>query len=364
MKLKRFLQAFGLLAVLLSLFPLVASDYWWIRMFDFPHVQLTTLTFLALLIYFIRFEFRNWRDYVFVLILSACFVFQLVKIYPYTPLAAVEVLENRNQDPKNVLSLLASNVLQKNKQYHRVIDEVLTRDPDLLIFTETDQKWRDELSKGLKGFGYDYRLEEPLDNTYGMLLYSRLPLLDPKVRYLIEDSIPSMSSRLRLPSGALVQLHILHPTPPMPPHDATSTSRDAQMMMIAEEARKTELPVIVAGDFNDVAWSETTRLFRKASTLLDPRIGRGFFNTYNANSLPFRWPLDHIFVSEDFRLVEIELGHDLESDHFPLYVKLSLEPEHGEPQEAKEPSFEEKKEAREQIENGKEKAASNPEAGL
>ena len=94
-----------------------------------------------------------------------------------------------------------------------------------------------------------------------------------------------MHAKLILPSGELVQLHVIHPTPPMPPHDASSTDRDAQMMMVAKMAKKAKLPVIVAGDFNDVAWSESTSLFHNVSGLLDPRKGRGFYNTYQCQKL-------------------------------------------------------------------------------
>lgn len=341
--------------MILSLFPFVAADYWWIRMFDFPHVQLTILTLVALLVYFFRFDLHNWRDYTFVTVLAACFLLQLMKIFPYTPFADHQVKENEALVPQRTLSLMASNVLQKNEQYARVIDEVLRKDPDLLVFTETNKIWRDELRKGLKDFGYEYRMEMPLDNTYGMMFYSKLKLIDPKIEFLLKDSIPSMHTKVVLPSREIIELHIIHPTPPMPPHDGSSTDRDAQMMMVAKMAKNAKHPVLVTGDFNDVAWSETTSLFQNVSQLLDPRIGRGFYNTFDVNSWLMRWPLDHIFVSKEFRLVDMSLGKDVESDHFPLHVKLSLEPQNGEVQKMPEPSGEELKEAENQIENQEKK---------
>jgi hypothetical protein len=40
-----------------------------------------------------------------------------------------------------------------------------------------------------------------------------------------------------------------------------------------------------------------------------------------------RWPLDHLFHSNHFRLVELRRCGDIGSDHFPVLVELSYEPE-------------------------------------
>lgn len=352
---KIFLRIFGSIAIILSILPFVAGDYWFIRMFDFPHLQLTLLTLIALLVYFFRFDIRNWRDYSFIVILSVCFFFQLIKIFPYTQFASHELKDNEQNDPSRVVSILVTNVLQKNKEYAKVVDEIITKDPDILIFTETDQVWTEELRWGLRDFGYDNRLEMPLDNTYGMILYSKLELIDPEIKFIIEDSIPSMHTKVVLPSNELIELHIIHPTPPMPQHNPKSTDRDAQMMTTAKMAQESKYPVIVAGDFNDVAWSETTQLFQNVSQLLDPRKGRGLYNTFGADSWILRWPLDHLFVSKEFRLMDIARGKNVGSDHFPFYAKLSLEPDIAEEQDVPEPTAEERKNAENQIQKEKKK---------
>ncbi len=348
MSFKNILQLLGAIAVVLTLFPFVASDYWWIRIFDFPHVQLTIFTLVAFLTYFFRFNIRSWRDYAFVIILAACFLFQLVKIYPYTPFASFEVGNNEQVNFNRSLSIMATNVLQKNKDSKKVLDEVLVQTPDLLVFTETNERWKKDIFTGLQG-RYPYKVEIPLDNTYGMLLYSRFRLIDPQIRYLVDDSIPSIHALLVLPSEERIQLHVIHPTPPMPQHNPRSIDRDAELMIVAKMAKESSYPVIVTGDFNDVAWSQSTSLFKEVSGLLDPRVGRGFYNTFNANSWLMRWPLDHLFVSEEFRLLDIKTGNHVGSDHLPFYAKLSLEPETALEQREEEATDEEMRDADKKI---------------
>lgn len=337
MKLKKFLQTFGIIAVVLTLLPFVAVDYWWVRVFDFPHAQLTTLTFLALAAYFIRFDIKRKSDYLFVTVLVACFVFQLSKIFPYTPLAPYEALENTANNPDKDISIFTANVLQKNKNKDKLLSEIKSYNADILLFTETDQRWQNSIQSTIDA-KYSYKVEMPLSNTYGMLLYSKYELINPQVKFIVDDSIPSIHSLVKLPSGDIVQIFAIHPTPPMPQHNPSSTDRDAEMMRIALKSMDSKYPVIVAGDFNDVAWSESTSLFQNVSGLLDVRKGRGFFNTYNADYIIFRWPLDHVFVSEHFRVKSTERGKDIDSDHFPMYVNLSLEVDGAAPQKADAPT--------------------------
>ena len=61
--------------------------------------------------------------------------------------------------------------------------------------------------------------------------------------------------------------------------------------------------------------------------MLDPRVGRGFYNTFDARRWYLRYPLDHVFHTRDFRLVELRILPFIGSDHFPVFVRLSHEPE-------------------------------------
>lgn len=352
MVVKRFLQFFGLLTVLLTLIPLIAKQYWWIVVFDFPHFQLTALTLISLIAYFIRFDINSKFDMVFVIVLASCFSFQLVKIFPYTPLADYEVLPPESSDKKRMLSLYTANVLQENKKKAVLLKEIQRYDPDILVLTETNSRWTKILRKNLDA-DYKHQVSIPLENTYGMFVCSKFPMFDSEVKFMVDDSIPSIHTKLILPKNDTVHLIAIHPRPPMPSHNPKSTGRNAELMKTAELSRASEYPVIVTGDFNDVAWSGTTELFQQISGLLDMRKGRGFYNTYHAEYPLIRWPLDHIFISPEFRNVDLELGENIDSDHLPIYVKLSLEPEGKEKHTIPIPTQEETERANKMIRKGR-----------
>ena len=213
----------------------------------------------------------------------------------------------------------------ENTAHERLLRLVSETDPDILLAVETDERWL----RALEPLAAEYRyvLRQPQDNWFGMVLFSRLPLLEARVEFLVQDDVPSVFAVLEL-GGDRVVLRGLHPRPPEPLRNQDSTPRDAELVLVGRMiAKEKGAPTIVAGDLNDVAWSATTQLFLRLSGLLDPRMGRGLYNTYNARNPLVRWPLDHLFHSNHFRLVELRRCGDIGSDHFPVLIELSYEPE-------------------------------------
>jgi endonuclease/exonuclease/phosphatase (EEP) superfamily protein YafD len=238
-----------------------------------------------------------------------------------------------------------------NRAADRLRGLIEDTDPDVLILTEPDAWWAEQL-QGLEQ-SFPYHTSYPLDNTYGMILYSRLPLMRSEIKFLVEPDIPSIHARLRLRSDALVELIAVHPRPPQPAVD--TTERDAELVIIGRQGKASPVPTIVAGDLNDVGWSETTRLFQHLSGLLDPRRGRGLYATYHADYPLLRYPLDHLFHSREFRLRHMAVLDHIGSDHFPLLVELSYEPERQGEQEIPRADERERREAEEKLERVREK---------
>ncbi|KLI98734.1 endonuclease/exonuclease/phosphatase family protein [Luteimonas sp. FCS-9] len=312
-----------MLLAVATLMPTIRSGAWWIRGFDFPRLQLLLLSIAVLLAQLVLHPIDDPWTTAIVAVNAGCVLWQAWWILPYTRLRRPEVADAPDgAQPR--LRLMASNVLMHNRDTAPLLALVREHRPDVLIAVETDRHWGRALD-GLDDL-LPHALRCPLDNLYGMHLYSRLPLHDAQVRYLVEDDIPSMHATLALDGGRRVVLHALHPRPPSPTEADGSEPRDAELVLVGRAAREAAHPVIVAGDLNDVAWSRTTRLFRRISGLLDPRIGRGMYNTFHARLPGLRWPLDHLFHSRDFTLVCMRRLPAIGSDHFPILVELALAP--------------------------------------
>jgi endonuclease/exonuclease/phosphatase (EEP) superfamily protein YafD len=325
----------GILMSVATALPFVRTDQWWIRAFDFPRLQLAGLGLLVLVAMAWSRKHLGPAGVWVALPVGAALAIQVWQIFPYTRLASPQVLPSENSEAN--LKVFVANVLLHNRESGKLLAQIATHNPDLILLNEPDARWVSELAPLKKN--YPYQVLYPLSNTYGMLLYSRFELLNPEVRFLTDAEVPSIRTKVRLPNSQEILFYGIHPRPPVhkPPdrkkrHD--STQRDAELVLIAREIANVAGPVMVAGDFNDVAWSHTTRLFQRISRLLDPRVGRGLYNSYHAK-LPFlRFPLDHLFHSDDFKLVEmLRLGY-FGSDHFPIVANLSLEGEAAAQQEA------------------------------
>ncbi|WP_222429707.1 endonuclease/exonuclease/phosphatase family protein [Cobetia crustatorum] len=326
------LSLLGVLTLLMALFtllPLTRLRHWSVRVMDFPRLQLAVLWAVLLLADLCIGDLSLAMRTPLVLIALAGVIYQAHWILPYTRLYPCESGVAKHSDPQRHVRLLTANVLTTNHESDKLLAIVKREKPDVLVTLESDDWWQerlDVLEANTPDYGYCHTLKCPLDNLYGMHVYSRLPLHDASIDYLVEEGVPSMHAQLELKSGDRIRVHFLHPAPPSPTENEESSERDAELVIVARSVARSRQPVIVTGDLNDVAWSRTTHLFRKLSGLLDPRVGRGMFNTFHANLPLLRWPLDHLFHSSHFSVVRVARMEAFGSDHFPLLTELALTP--------------------------------------
>jgi endonuclease/exonuclease/phosphatase (EEP) superfamily protein YafD len=318
------LYGLALLLIAATLLPFWRSPRWWIRVWDFPRVQLSLAICACGIGLWVTANPHTAAQAVATAGLAAAAAIHLAHIWRYTPLAPVQVPRANPETPRaRRLRILFANVLASNRRADALIALIADADPDLVLLVETDGWWDREL--GLLAPRFRHVLRHPLANTYGMHLLSMLPLRNQGFRFLVEPDVPSAFAEVQLASGEWIVFFGVHPRPPRPAQD--TDERDAELLIVGHEAREGRLPAIVSGDLNDVAWSYTTRLFQRISGLLDPRIGRGLYSTFHAQIPLLRWPLDHLFHDARFTLVELRRLPAFGSDHFPVLVELAFEPE-------------------------------------
>lgn len=351
-----FIQIMAIVVIWLSFWSLIPRDEWWIRGADFPRLQILVLGFIAFVLFLlVDHPWTAFNQLLFVGLIAAL-AYQLKMVLPYTFVWKKQVKQVKQDqlDPDRQISLIVSNVLTTNTKYHLLIEQIQTHQPDLVLTLETDQAWQDALA--VIEPDYPYRVPVPLDNLYGMHLYSKLELSETEVKFILSDEIPSIHTKVMLRSGQPVQLYCLHPKPPSPTEAKDSTLRDAELLIVGDQIKDLNESCIVMGDLNDVAWSRTTRLFQRISGLLDPRVGRRYVNTFHADYPLLRWSLDHVFHSTDFALVHMERLKHVGSDHFPVYLVLQTGRVFEHHQEALEETDQDDQEAKEAIQEGIEKA--------
>ncbi|WP_347374061.1 endonuclease/exonuclease/phosphatase family protein [Aequorivita sp. Q41] len=298
-------------------FPAIGNSHWFFRTADFVRLQslfIQLILFLLLLYFEEIFTPISWT---LAVLLIATMGYQLYKVSPYS---ALYPKRRSHTATDGFVSILAGNVLQTNNCYSSFLNEVKRFNPDLVLTMESNKDWENNLSVLEKN--YPYTVKVPLENFYGMHIYAKKELKNVAVKYQIEADKPSIFFDFPIEENNSIFFCCLHPAPPSPTENETSKERDAELMLTGKHIRNLDKPTVVCGDMNDVVWSRTTRLFKKMTGMIDPRVGRGFFSTYNANYFFLRFPLDHLFHTRDLYVKKMVRSTYFGSDHYAMYYEI------------------------------------------
>ena len=323
------IRLLSLFLVTVTLLPILSTGKWYVRWWDFPRLQVATLLAVATVMLagsWLRSEPASQNRHellVWLVFLVPSFVWQVSHIIQFSPLWAKEVPVAT--DGQSEFVLMVSNLDKDNPDRESVPQEISEERPDVLLLLEYDQRWKDQLSEIRKQFKFHHDVVR--DEGLGIALWSNFSFASVETRHTISDRRPSIWATLEF-FGQRVNFVGVHPTPPGL-IDSTgddrrdSRVRDAELIITAQQiAERSDESWIVAGDFNDVAWSHTTRLFKRIGGLKDPRIGRSYMGTYMAQYPPLRCPIDHVFLSEGFSVGRLSRKKIGGSDHFAVLATI------------------------------------------
>ncbi len=333
------------LVSVLSFLPAFDIQHWTFRIMDFIRLQVLGILIILLILLSIFSGTHFILETSTKIGLFAAIVYQLKVVLPYFPIG-------RKQNPKssNAISLLSVNVLQKNTDYYRLIQRIRKVNPDIILTLESNKSWENALSEIERDYAFSHKAAK--ENRYGLHFYTRLEVKNCTGHELISAEHPSVEIELRDDQGNDFLFWGVHPPPPSPTEKPTSKQKDAELMAVAKRIRSSQLPVIVSGDFNNVCWSRSSKLFTKITDLIDARIGRGFHGSFPVRPRIFRFPIDLLFHSESIKIHSIKTLEDIGSDHLPLYSIFSV-PKNEDAAKSKPISKETKEIVQDMIREGK-----------
>ena len=197
-----------------------------------------------------------------------------------------------------------------------MIEETL---PDVIVLAEVDSFWLTALQKSLAR--YPYRLTAPRQDTFGMALFSRKPLLQTDVLRVGPAGFPTLVARIE---WSAQQLTIAGTHPPPPFNRKMSAQRNAQLTELGRMLKPVN-KVLIVGDLNATPWSNAYRSLISSTGLQNCAQGTGVHPTWPTHFWPLGIPIDHCLVSPGIPVSRFWVGPNVGSDHFPIFVELGGE---------------------------------------
>jgi endonuclease/exonuclease/phosphatase (EEP) superfamily protein YafD len=228
-----------------------------------------------------------------------------------------------SKENRPTYTIISANLLNDNENTAAFIDYILEADPDLLLTQETRRMWTAALTKDLQARYPHSRIRS------GFGIFSKTPIQNVSYSDVGVRIRPVVQFDTTI-NGQQVHIMGIHVHAP---RKKSWANRNTELIGAAELASKMPQPCIVLGDLNATLWDPAYKNFARKTELTNTRRGFGLKLSHCkwGKYIPLKKiipylsvPIDHVLVSEEFSVTEMEIGPHFDSDHLPVKVALQL----------------------------------------
>ena len=170
-----------------SLIPLIPTEWWWVRLLDFPRLPFAAALIavgVGLLMCFQGAPRSSGSALALVVVGLAVNGWILRPYLPSQGLAPDSCPAERR------LSVLIANVQFGNREAGPLLAAVRRTEPDLFLAMETEAWWEDAFKPVADAM--PYTLKRITGSYYGIHFFSRLPLVNGEIRHLAGQDTPAV----------------------------------------------------------------------------------------------------------------------------------------------------------------------------
>ncbi|NMA99081.1 MAG: hypothetical protein GX970_13390 [Phyllobacteriaceae bacterium] len=209
--------------------------------------------------------------------------------------------------PAAELDFLSFNVLAYNRRSADLVDSIIANPPDVALILETPgiEEHIGRLRELLP-----YQVGCSRTQTCDIAIFSRLPMEDAEIRTLPPFNNERFVMARVTKDGQPVTIVGVHLSKPY--FDRSSWGELNYIRNVVDDI---EGPVVLAGDFNSAAWTDTVGWTIEALDLVP---GPWTPATWPVRAGPLGVPIDNVFTRGSARLLTLEAGDNLGSNHRPL----------------------------------------------
>lgn len=230
-------------------------------------------------------------------------------------------------DKANSLKVMSFNINTQNFDLDRIFTSIESVNPDLVLIIEINPTMMNRIeTRAISRFPYRFRA-----TGRRLAVFSKLPLEDSRSQRFEGSDVTNLVTYINY-RNKRIQIIGTHSLIPVKSH--LFARRNLHLKSITSHLEQENQPTILMGDFNLTPWSPYYRQFVDQAALHNTRLGFGILPTWIRPSTTVKLPkfilpllnipIDHIFVSKDFKVLNTYTGDNGNSDHAPIISELVI----------------------------------------